>query len=59
MGMFLVELNILDIYATGIMNSYMYTKTKDKVCIITRNDFGDKEDHIMIIHKVLYALQSS
>ena len=41
------------------MNSYMYTTTKDKVYIIVRNDFRDKEDHIMIIHKVLYALQSS
>ena len=53
MGILLVELNILDIQATGIMNSYMYTTTKDKVYIIVRNDFRDKAGHDMVIRKAL------
>ena len=59
MVVFLAELNGLDLWATDIGNAYLEVRTKEKVYIIAGGNFGDKEGHIMIIHKVLYGLRSS
>ena len=59
MVILLVELNGLYLWDTDISKSYLDAETKEKVYILTRNHVGDKEDHIMVIHRVLYSLRSS
>ena len=59
MVILLVEFDGLYPWAIDIGNAYLEANTKDKVYIDARDDFGDKEDHIMVIHKVLYGLRSS
>ena len=57
--LFLAELNKMDIWATDIGNAYLEAKTTEKVYIIAGPEFGDREGHILVIHKALYGLRSS
>ena len=57
--LFLAELNGLETWATDIGNAYLEAKTNEKVYIIGGPEFGDREGHILIIHKALYGLRSS
>jgi hypothetical protein len=57
--LFLAELNKLELWATDIGNAYLEAMTTEKVYIIAGPEFGDREGHILIIHKALYGLQSS
>ena len=57
--LFLAELNGLETYSTDIGNAYLEAETKEKVCITTGPEFGDKENHTLIIFKALYGLQIS
>lgn len=56
---FLAELNNLELWATDVGNAYLEAVTSEKVYIIAGAEFGDREDHILVIHKALYGLRSS
>lgn len=53
---FLAELNHLEIWATDVGNAYLEAFTSEKVYIIAGPEFGDREGHILVIHKALYGL---
>jgi hypothetical protein len=55
----IAELNGLEAYATDIGNAYLEALTQEKVCIKAGPEFGDREGHLLIIHKALYGLRSS
>ena len=57
--MFLAELNGLDPWSTDIGNAYLEAKTKEKVFIVARKEFGSLEDHVLAINKAIYGLRSS
>jgi hypothetical protein len=57
--MFLAELNHLNLWATDVGNAYLESLTAEKVYIIAGQEFGEREGHILIIHKALYGLKSS
>ena len=57
--LFLAELNQLELWATDIGNAYLEAQTSEKVYIIAGPEFGEREGHILIIHKALYGLRSS
>ena len=57
--LFLAELNGLDLFAADVGNAYLEAKTKEKVCFVAGEAFGDYAGHILIIHKALYGLRSS
>ena len=57
--LFLAELNGLETYSTDIGNAYLEAETKEKVCITAGPEFGDKENHTLIIFKALYGLRTS
>ena len=56
---FISELNGLDLWATDIGNAYLEANTKEKVCIVAGPEFGNREGHILVIHKALYGLRTS
>jgi hypothetical protein len=56
---FLAELNKMEIWATDIGNAYLEAETAEKVYIIAGDEFGERKDHILIIHKALYGLRTS
>ena len=56
---FLAELNKLQLWATDVGNAYLEALTSEKVYIIAGAEFGDREGHILVIHKALYGLRSS
>ena len=56
---FLAELNELETWATDIGNAYLEAKTSEKVYIVAGPEFGDRESHILVIHKALYGLRTS
>ena len=56
---FISELNGLDLWATDIGNAYLEANTKEKVCILAGPEFGNREGHILVIHKALYGLRTS
>jgi Reverse transcriptase (RNA-dependent DNA polymerase) len=56
---FFGELNDLHIWATDIGNAYLEAKTKERVYISAGPEFGNLEDHTLIIVKVLYGLRIS
>ena len=53
------ELSNMDAYATDIGNSYLETKTQEKVCIKAGPEFEELEGHLLIVNKTLYGLRSS
>ena len=56
---FLAELNELELWGADIGNAYLEAHTSEKVYIIARSKFGEKEGHTLIINKALYGLKSS
>jgi hypothetical protein len=56
---FLSELNDLELWGADIGNAYLEAETKEKVFIVAGKEFGDREGHILVIHKALYGLCSS
>jgi Reverse transcriptase (RNA-dependent DNA polymerase) len=59
LGLFLAELNGLQLWATDIGNAYLEAYTTEKVYIIAGPKFGEREGHILVISKALYDLRSS
>ena len=59
MLVFLAELNGLETWATDIASAYLEAYTDEKVYIIAGPEFGDLEDHTLIIEKALYGLRTS
>jgi len=56
---FLAELHGLQLWATDIGNAYLESFTNEKVHIIGGPEFGDRQDHVLVIQKALYGLRSS
>ena len=56
---FMAELNNLETWATDIGNAYLEAKTSERVYIIAGPEFGERENHILVIFKALYGLRSS
>ena len=59
MTTFLAEHNEMDRWATGIGNAYLEAYTSEKVCIITRAEFGELAGRLLMIAKALYGLNKS
>ena len=59
LALFLAELNDLELWSTDIGNAYLEAHTSEKVYIIGGPEFGDRQDHILIIKRALYGLKSS
>ena len=57
--LFLSELNDCECYSTDIGNAYLEAETKEKLYIVAGPEFGDKEGHVLIVHKALYGLRTS
>ena len=56
---FLAELNQLDLWGADVGNAYLEAFTKEKVCFIAGDGFGDLNGHTLVIVKALYGLKSS
>ena len=56
---FLGELNNLKTWVTDIGNAYLEARTKEKVYVIGGPEFGELENHTLVIFKALYGLRSS
>ena len=59
MCLFIAELNGMDAYATDIGNAYLEAYTTEKLVIRAGKEFGDLENHLLIVSKSLYGLRSS
>ena len=46
-------------WATYIGNVYLGAVTSEKVCIKAGPEFGELEEHLLIIYKALYGLRLS
>jgi hypothetical protein len=55
---FLAELNQLELWGADIGNAYLEAETKEKLYIVAGDEFGDRKDHILLIHKALYGLKT-
>jgi hypothetical protein len=51
---FLAELNQLDLEGAGDGNAYLKALTKEKAYIIAGPEFGDLEEHTLLIFEVLF-----
>lgn len=56
---FLVELNKLKLYSTGISSAYLTAKCSERVCIIAGKRIGEQVGHILVSRKALYGLRFS
>ena len=54
-----MELNGLEVWGTDIGNTYLEAQTSERVCICTGLESGTMADHLLLIQKALYGLQSS
>jgi len=59
MVIFLAELNGLEVWGADIGNAYLEAETKEKICIVGNQGFGELEGHTLVIHKALYGLKTS
>ena len=57
--MFLAELNNLDCWAADVSQAYLTSYTTEKVYIVAGPEFGERENHILVIRKALYGLRAS
>jgi Reverse transcriptase (RNA-dependent DNA polymerase) len=55
---FLAELNELEVWSTDIGNAYLEAHTQEKLYIIAGPEFGELQNHILVIEKALYGLRS-
>ena len=56
---FLAELNDMELWGTDIGNAYLESNTKEKVCFVAGDEFGDLAGHTMLMIKAQYGLKSS
>ena len=56
--LFLAELNALESLGEEIRSTYLREKTKEKVCIIDKLEFGPLKDHILMITKSVRDLRT-
>ena len=56
---FLAELNNLELWGTDVGNAYLESYTKEKICFIAGDEFGEMSGHTMVIIKALYGLRGS
>jgi hypothetical protein len=55
MLVFLAKLNGFKTWATDICNAYLEAKTKERIYIHARPEFGELEGHTLVIFKALYG----
>jgi hypothetical protein len=56
---FLSELNGMELWATDIVNAYLEAYTAEKLFIVAGPEFGELEEHMLIISNSLYGLRTS
>jgi len=56
---FLAELNGLQTWTTDVSSAYLEAKTAEKIVIFAGPEFGDLENHTLMIYKALYGLRTS
>ena len=56
---FLAKLNDMIVCAADIGNGYLEATTKEKLYIVAGPEFEELQEHILVIHKALYGLESS
>ena len=59
MLLFLDELNGLPIWTNDIASAYLEAHTNERVCILAGPEFGELENHRLVIDKALYRLRTS
>ena len=58
-GIFLAQLNYLDIMVGDVSNAYLHSKTKEKIYTVAGPEFKEYQGRTMIIKKALYGLRTS
>ena len=56
---FLAELNQLELWGADVGNAYLEAETREKLFIVAGPEFGEREGHILVIHKALYGCRLS
>jgi hypothetical protein len=56
---FLSQLNDLELWGADVGNAYLESKTKEKIFIVAGPEFGQRQGHVLSIHKSLYGLRTS
>jgi hypothetical protein len=56
---FLSELNGMELWATDIVNTYLEAYIAEKLFIVAGPEFGELEEHMLIISNSLYGLRTS
>ena len=57
--LFIGKLDGMEPWATDIGNAYLKALTSEQVCIRAGPEFGDVEEHLLIIYKTFYRLRLS
>jgi hypothetical protein len=55
----LAELNNLELWGAQVGNAYLEAKTKEKVYIVGRPEFGELTGHTLLIYEALYGMRYS
>jgi len=58
-GLFLAQLNGLEVTAADIGNAYLHGVTREKVYCIAGPEFGPLQGHCMLVRKSIYGLRTS
>ena len=58
MGVFLSQLNILEIWGADVGNAYLEAYTDEKLYIIAGPEFKELQGHLLIMIKALYGTRS-
>ena len=56
---FLSELNDLEVWGADVGNAYLEAETREKLYIVAGPEFGERQGHILVIHKALYGCKLS
>ena len=56
---FLSVLNTLELWGADVGNAYLEATIKEKLYIVAGEEFGDRQGHILVIHRALYGCKSS
>ena len=53
---FLAKLNGLNMWTSDVSSAYLQAKTAEKIIIFAGPEFGNLENHMLMIYKALYGL---
>ena len=58
LGMFLAELNILELWGADVGNAYLQALTREKLYIVGGPEFEELQGHVLVMYKALYGTRS-